>query len=75
MTDQELAIFCGFKPTDNQEAVAKFIRELPTAKRALMETMRQVEMWDATDGLVPLPDGVIVDRRNRRNKYHKGNSD
>lgn len=75
MTDEELAAFCGFKPTDNQEAVAKYIRELSPAKRAMMETMRQVEMWDQTDGLVPLPDGVMIDRRNKRNKFHKSNSD
>lgn len=60
MTDAELAVFCGFKPTDNQETVAKYIRELSPEKRAMMEKMRQIEMWDATDGLVPLPDGVIV---------------
>lgn len=60
MTDQEIADFCGFKATDNQEAVAKYIRELTPEKRAVMESMRQVEMWDASDGVIPLPEGVIV---------------
>lgn len=60
MTDAELIAFCGFKPTDNQVAVAKFITELSPERRALYDTMRQVEMWDVTNGLVPLPPGVIT---------------
>lgn len=60
MTDSELATFCGFKPTDNQDAVAKYIRELSPAKRAMMETMLQIEMSDASGGLIPMPPGVIL---------------
>jgi hypothetical protein len=74
MTDAELAEFCGFKPTDNQEAVAKFIAELSPAKRALFENMRQVELWDMTDGLVPLPEGVIACGP-KQIKHHKGNDE
>jgi hypothetical protein len=62
VTDQEIADFCGFKPTDNPAAVAKYLAEMTPAKREVMEKMRQIEMWDATDGLVPLPAGVLVDR-------------
>lgn len=60
MTDQEIIEFCGFRTTDSPSAVAKFLAELTPEKRAVMNKMRQIEMWDATDGLVPLPDGVIV---------------
>jgi len=60
MTDAEIAEFCGFKPTDNQEAVARYIAGLSPAHRALFDNMKQVEMWDATGGLVPLPEGVIL---------------
>lgn len=60
MTDQELAAFCGFKPTDDQAKVAAIIAGMTSQTRALYEKMRQIEMWDATDGLVPLPAGVIV---------------
>jgi hypothetical protein len=66
MTDQEILDFCGFKPTDPPEAVQKFINELTPAKREVMEKMRQIEMWDASDGLVPLPDGVLIDRAKDR---------
>lgn len=62
MTDSEFAKFCGFRPTDNQDAVAKYIRELTPEKRAMIDKMQQIEMWDATDGLVPLPADVIVCR-------------
>lgn len=60
MTDAEIADFCGFKPTDDQAKVAAFIDGLTPARRRLFEQMRQVEMWDKTDGLVPLPPGVII---------------
>lgn len=60
MTDSELATFCGFKPTDDQGAVARYIAGLPPAKRAMMETMRQIEMSDASDGLISMPSGVIL---------------
>lgn len=63
MTDSELAAYCGFKPTDNQELVAKFIAELTATRRALYERMREVEieanLWAA--GLGPKPRGVILD--------------
>lgn len=75
MTDAELATFCGFKPTDDQAKVAAYIAGLSPAKRALMETMRQIELSDASDGLIPMPKGVMVDRPNRRNKYHRSNTD
>lgn len=60
MTDAEIVEFCGFRPTDPPEAVERFLRELTPAKREVMEKMRQVEMWDASDGLIPLPAGVII---------------
>ena len=60
MTDSELAAFCGFKPTDDQAKVAAWIAGLSPAKRAMMETMRQIEMSDASDGLIPMPEGVIL---------------
>jgi hypothetical protein len=60
MNDEELATFCGFKPTNNQAAVARYIAGLSPAKRAMMETMRQIEMSDASDGLIPMPPGVIL---------------
>ena len=60
MTDDEILKFCGFKPDDNPKAVAKFLAELTPAKREMMETMKQIELWDMTDGLVPLPDGIIA---------------
>lgn len=60
MTDQELATFCGFKPTDDQAKVAAYVTALPPAKRAMMETMLQIEMSDASNGLIPMPSGVIV---------------
>ena len=60
MNDTELATFLGFKETDDPSKVAKYIAGLTPAKREMMENMRQIEMWDATDGLVPLPAGVIV---------------
>lgn len=60
MTDQEILDFCGFKQSDRPAAIAKFLAELTPTKREVIEQMRQIEMWDATDGLVPLPKGVIV---------------
>lgn len=75
MTDQELAAFCGFKPTDDQAKVSAIIADMTSQTRALYEKMRQIEMWDATDGLVPLPDGVMIDRRNPRKKFHRSNTD
>ncbi len=60
MTDAELATFCGFKATDDQEKVAAYITALSPAKRAMMETMLQIEVSDASDGLIPMPDGVIL---------------
>lgn len=75
MTDAELATFCGFKPEDDQAKVAAWVANLSPAKRQMMETMRQVEMWDATDGLVPLPAGVMIDRHNPRKKFHRSNTD
>jgi hypothetical protein len=60
VTDEELIAFCGFKPTDDQKKVRAFIRDMPQARKDLYDKMHQVEMWDATDGLVPLPEGVIV---------------
>lgn len=60
MTDQELATFCGFKASDDQAKVAAYIAALSPAKRAMMETMLQIEMSDASDGLIPMPSGVIV---------------
>lgn len=60
MTDQELADFCGFKPLDDQAKVAAYIDGLSPAKRAMMETMRQIEVSDASDGLIPMPAGVIT---------------
>lgn len=72
MTDAEIVAFCGFKPTDPPAAVEKFLAELTPAKREVMEKMHQIEMWDATDGLVPLPAGVIVDGP-RQIKHSKGN--
>jgi hypothetical protein len=63
MTDVEILEFYGFKASDPPEAKRRFIEELTPAKRELFEKMLQVEMWDATDGLVPLPDGVLVCRQ------------
>jgi hypothetical protein len=60
MTDAEIMAFCGFKPTDSTEAVARYIKGLSPASRSLLDAMKQVEMWDATGGLVPLPEGVIL---------------
>lgn len=60
MNDAELAAFCGFKATDDQTKVAAIIAGMTSQTRTLYEKMRQIEMWDATDGLVPLPAGVIV---------------
>lgn len=60
MTDQELASFCGFKPEDDQVKVAAYIANLTPEKRAMMETMLQIEMSDASDGLVPMPLSVIL---------------
>lgn len=60
MNDQELAAFCGFKPTDDQAKVAAYIAALSPAKREMMEEMLQIEMSDASDGLIPMPPGVIV---------------
>lgn len=60
MTDHELADFCGFKATDDQAKVAAYIAGLSPAKRAMMETMLQIEMSDASDGLIPMPSGVIL---------------
>lgn len=60
MSDIELAAFCGFTPEDDQEKALRYVRGLSPEKRELFERMKQVEMWDATDGLVPLPTGVIV---------------
>lgn len=62
MSDAELAEYCGFKPTDNQEAVARFIADLSPDRRALYDRMREVEfeasLWAA--GLGPKPTGVII---------------
>lgn len=60
MTDEELTAFLGFKPTDDQEKVKAFIGNMSQARKDLYDKMHQVEMWDATDGLVPLPPSVIV---------------
>lgn len=60
MTDAELAHFCGFNPADDPIKVAAYIAGLSPAKRAMMEKMRQIEMSDASDGLIPMPDGVIL---------------
>ncbi len=60
MTDQEIADFCGFKPTDDKVKVAAYVTSLSPAKRAMMEKMRQIEMSDASNGLIPMPSGVIV---------------
>ncbi len=60
MTDSELATFCGFKPTDDQAKVAAYITGLSAEKREMMEKMLQIEMSDASDGFIPMPDGVIL---------------
>ena len=59
MTDAEIIEFCGLK-NEPEGVQAFFLRSLTPAKREVMEKMRQVEMWDASDGLIPLPDGVIL---------------
>lgn len=55
MNDKELATFCGFKPTDDCAKVAAYIASLSPAKRSLMETMRQIEIADASNGLIAMP--------------------
>lgn len=70
MTDLELAAYCGFKATDNQVTVARFIAAMPAERRALYDRMRIVELeanlWTA--GLGPKPAGAILDgvRRKKR---------
>ncbi len=61
MTDAEIIEFCGLKaePAEFQE---RFLRTLTPAKRELMDKMKQIEMWDASDGLIPLPSGVLLCR-------------
>lgn len=62
MSDSELVAYLGFRPTDDQEKVARFIRDLPPARRALYDRMAAVEvelrLWSA--GVGPKPKGVIV---------------
>ena len=60
MNDSEIAKFCGFGPNDDPAKVAAYIASLSRAKREMMEKMRQIEMSDASDGLIPMPEGVIV---------------
>lgn len=69
MTDDELAAYCGFKPTDPPEAIHRFLREMTPAKRETIEKMREVEMWDASDGALPLPAGVLIDTPKRMRRW------
>lgn len=62
MTDEELILYCGFTPTDDQEAIQRWLQGLPPARRALYDRMREVELeanlWGA--GLGPKPKGVLI---------------
>lgn len=68
MTDAQLATYLGFKPDDDQVAVARFIANLTPECRALYDRMATVEielnLW--TDGLGQKPEGVIVCKPNHR---------
>lgn len=65
MSDAELATFLGLDGMDGF-SVARVIRTITPAKRAVYEKMRDVELWDK--GLGPLPDGVMVDRDRKRRR-------
>lgn len=73
MTDEEIAEFC--LPGLRVEVHTKFISMLTPEKREVIEKMRQIEMWDASGGVIPLPDGVLLDRTTDRHmrRYATGN--
>lgn len=62
MTDSELAAYLGFKSTDDQVKVQKFIDELPPERHALYQRMHDLEgeiaLWQA--GLDPKPTDAIL---------------
>lgn len=67
MTDEEVIAFCNIG-NEPPEFVARFLAALTPERRALYDKMRQVEMWDASNGLIPLPEGVIICKEHRRAK-------
>lgn len=65
MTDDEVIAFCAIG-NESPAFVAKFLAALTPERRALYDKMRQIEMWDASDGLIPLPPNVIICREHRK---------
>lgn len=61
MSDEEVIAFCNIG-NEPPEFVAKYLASLTPEKRELLDKMRQIEMWDASDGLIPLPPDVIICR-------------
>lgn len=59
MDDEAIIVFCGVA-NEPAEFKARFLASMTPEKRAMLDKMQKIEMWDASDGLVPLPDGVIV---------------
>lgn len=62
MTDEELIAYCGFKPTDNQQVVARWVAQMAPGRRAMIDRMRRLEveanLWTA--GLGPRPTDAIL---------------
>lgn len=47
---------------ESPEFQKKALAEWATPElRKLLDKMQQIEVWDKTDGIVPLPEGVLVD--------------